>query len=57
MIAPARADGAYGPGLTAVILTSANEDGARGLEAVVAAGGIALSRVSAASPDQGRLPI
>lgn len=33
---------AYGPGLTAVILTGANEDGARGLEAVVAAGGVAL---------------
>lgn len=33
---------AYGPGLTAVILTGANEDGARGLEAVIAAGGVAL---------------
>lgn len=33
---------AYGPGLIAVILTGANDDGARGLETVVAAGGVAL---------------
>lgn len=33
---------AYGPGLTGVVLTGANEDGARGLEAVVAAGGTAI---------------
>jgi len=30
---------AYGPGLTGVILTGANHDGARGLEAVMRAGG------------------
>ncbi|KAK0350625.1 hypothetical protein LTR94_028280, partial [Friedmanniomyces endolithicus] len=33
---------AYGAGLTGVILTGANEDGAAGLSAVAAAGGIAL---------------
>ncbi len=33
---------AYGDGLTGVILTGANSDGARGLAAVVAAGGKAL---------------
>lgn len=33
---------AYGAGLTAVILTGANDDGARGLQAVAAAGGVAL---------------
>ena len=33
---------AYGDSLTGVVLTGANSDGARGLKAVVAAGGIAL---------------
>jgi two-component system chemotaxis response regulator CheB len=33
---------AYGPGLTAVILTGANQDGATGLAAVAKAGGIAI---------------
>lgn len=33
---------AYGPALIAIILTGANEDGAKGLRAVVDAGGIAL---------------
>ncbi len=33
---------AYGPGLVAIILTGASQDGARGLQAVVAAGGTAL---------------
>jgi two-component system chemotaxis response regulator CheB len=33
---------AYGPGLIGVVLTGANEDGARGLKAVVDAGGLAL---------------
>jgi two-component system chemotaxis response regulator CheB len=33
---------AYGPGLVGVVLTGANADGARGLKAVVAAGGVAL---------------
>ncbi len=34
---------AYGEGLVGVILTGANEDGAQGLQAVVAAGGVALA--------------
>jgi two-component system chemotaxis response regulator CheB len=34
---------AYGAGLVGVILTGANEDGAAGLQAVAAAGGIALA--------------
>lgn len=33
---------AYGPALLAIILTGANHDGARGLQAVVASGGAAL---------------
>ena len=33
---------AYGPGLVAVILTGANHDGAKGMRAVVKAGGMAL---------------
>ena len=33
---------AYGPALIGVILTGANDDGARGLRAIVAAGGVAL---------------
>lgn len=33
---------AYGRGLTGVILTGANEDGAKGLKAVAAAGGVAI---------------
>lgn len=33
---------AYGPGLVGVILTGANHDGAEGLAAVAAAGGVAL---------------
>jgi two-component system, chemotaxis family, protein-glutamate methylesterase/glutaminase len=33
---------AYGPALTAIILTGASEDGARGLAAVLAAGGTAI---------------
>ena len=33
---------AYGPGLIGVVLTGANNDGAQGLQAVVAAGGVAL---------------
>ena len=33
---------AYGEGLVGVILTGANEDGAEGLRAVIAAGGVAL---------------
>lgn len=33
---------AYGPGLTAVVLTGANHDGAQGLKAVAAAGGAAV---------------
>ena len=33
---------AYGPDLTAVVLTGANEDGAKGLACVVAAGGKAI---------------
>lgn len=33
---------AYGSGLTAVVLTGANQDGAKGLEAVVQAGGVAV---------------
>jgi two-component system chemotaxis response regulator CheB len=33
---------AYGPGLLAVVLTGANQDGARGLKAVAEAGGIAI---------------
>lgn len=33
---------AYGPALLAIILTGANQDGARGLQAVVASGGAAL---------------
>jgi two-component system, chemotaxis family, protein-glutamate methylesterase/glutaminase len=33
---------AYGPALIGVILTGANDDGARGLRAIVAAGGMAL---------------
>ena len=33
---------AYGEGLVGVILTGANEDGAEGLQAVLAAGGVAL---------------
>lgn len=40
---------AYGSGLSAVILTGANEDGARGLAAVVAAGGLALIEEPAAA--------
>ena len=33
---------AYGPALLAIVLTGANQDGARGLQAVVACGGAAL---------------
>jgi two-component system, chemotaxis family, protein-glutamate methylesterase/glutaminase len=33
---------AYGPGLIGIILTGANQDGAKGLSAIVQAGGIAL---------------
>lgn len=33
---------AFGPSLTAVVLTGANQDGARGLKAVLAAGGSAI---------------
>ena len=33
---------AYGPGLIAVVLTGANQDGAQGLAAVVRAGGVAI---------------
>ncbi len=33
---------AYGPGLVGVVLTGANDDGARGLEAIVNAGGKAI---------------
>jgi len=33
---------AYGPALVAIILTGANQDGAKGLQAVGAAGGVAL---------------
>ena len=40
---------AYGSGLSAVILTGANDDGARGLAAVVAAGGLALIEEPAAA--------
>ncbi|MFS0740033.1 chemotaxis protein CheB [Brevundimonas sp. 3P9-tot-E] len=40
---------AYGAGLTGVILTGANEDGAAGLRAVAAAGGIALVEEPAAA--------
>jgi two-component system, chemotaxis family, protein-glutamate methylesterase/glutaminase len=38
---------AYGPGLVGVLLTGANEDGARGLERIKAAGGITIVQ----SPD------
>ncbi|SPU44371.1 chemotaxis protein CheB [Brevundimonas diminuta] len=40
---------AYGAGLTGVILTGANEDGAAGLSAVAAAGGIAMVEEPAAA--------
>ncbi|MBD3817386.1 MAG: chemotaxis protein CheB [Brevundimonas diminuta] len=40
---------AYGAGLTGVILTGANDDGAAGLSAVAAAGGIALVEEPAAA--------
>lgn len=40
---------AYGAGLTGVILTGANEDGAAGLSAVAAAGGVALVEEPAAA--------
>mgnify|MGYP002654050084 CR=1 FL=1 len=40
---------AYGAGLTGVILTGANEDGAAGLSAVTAAGGVALVEEPAAA--------
>lgn len=40
---------AYGAGLTGVILTGANDDGARGLEAVAAAGGVVLIEEPAAA--------
>jgi two-component system chemotaxis response regulator CheB len=33
---------AYGPGLTAIVLTGANQDGAKGLRAVAEAGGTAI---------------
>ena len=33
---------AYGPGLIGIVLTGANTDGAQGLKAIVAAGGVAL---------------
>jgi two-component system chemotaxis response regulator CheB len=33
---------AYGPGLTAIVLTGANQDGAKGLKAVAEAGGTAI---------------
>ncbi len=33
---------AYGPGLIAIVLTGANQDGAKGLKAVAEAGGIAI---------------
>jgi two-component system chemotaxis response regulator CheB len=36
---------AYGPGLIAIILTGANHDGAKGLRAVIDAGGTALVQV------------
>lgn len=39
---------AYGPGLVGLILTGANEDGAQGLAAIAAAGGLALVQ----DPDQ-----
>ncbi len=40
---------AYGAGLTGVILTGANDDGAAGLSAVTAAGGVALVEEPAAA--------
>ena len=40
---------AYGAGLVGVILTGANEDGAAGLRAVAAAGGVALAEDPAAA--------
>jgi two-component system chemotaxis response regulator CheB len=33
---------AFGPGLSAIVLTGANHDGAQGLKAVAAAGGVAI---------------
>jgi two-component system chemotaxis response regulator CheB len=33
---------AYGPALTGVVLTGANDDGARGLKAIIAAGGVGV---------------
>jgi two-component system, chemotaxis family, protein-glutamate methylesterase/glutaminase len=33
---------AYGPGLIAIVLTGANQDGAKGLKAIVEAGGVAI---------------
>lgn len=38
---------AYGPGLTAVVLTGANQDGSKGLKAVTAAGGTAIIQTPA----------
>lgn len=35
---------AYGPGLIGIILTGANEDGAKGLKAIADAGGIAIAQ-------------
>ena len=40
---------AYGPGLVAIVLTGANEDGARGLKAVSEAGGKAIVQVPGAA--------
>lgn len=41
---------AYGPALAGVVLTGANEDGARGLAAIKAAGGLALVQSPAEAP-------
>jgi len=40
---------AYGPGLTGIILTGANQDGAKGLRAVVEAGGRAIVQTPASA--------
>ena len=43
---------AYGAGLAGVVLTGANEDGARGLRAIERAGGLCVVQ----RPDRGRAP-
>lgn len=44
---------AYGPGLVAILLTGANEDGARGLAAVAAQGGLTVVQ----DPAQAQMPV